>query len=100
MNHSIYRIESFEQTGTYTLSLRFDDGLVRAIDFEPILEGELLGALRDPSVFARVALDADVHTVVWPSGADFDPAILHDWPEHEAAFKAAAQRWSKSAAVA
>jgi hypothetical protein len=40
------------------------------------------------------------HTVVWPSGADFDPAILHDRPEHEAAFKAAAQRWSKSAAVA
>jgi len=100
MKHSIYRIESFEQTGPYTLRLRFDDGLVRAIDFEPILEGELFGSLRDPSNFATVALDAEVRTIVWPSGADFDPAILHDWPEHEAAFKAAARRWSSSAAAA
>jgi len=82
------------------LRLCFDDGLIREIDFEPILEGELFGPLRDPSAFAQVALDSDAGTLVWPSGADFDPAILHDWPEHEAAFKAAAQRWSKSAAVA
>jgi hypothetical protein len=100
MNHPIYRVESFEQTGPYTLRIRFNDGLVRVIDFEPILAGELFGALRDPSIFARVALDAEVYTLVWQSGADFDPAILHDWPEHEAAFKAAAQRWIKSAAVA
>jgi hypothetical protein len=100
MNHPIYRIESFEQTGAYTLRVRFDDGLSREINFEPILEGELFGALRDPAIFARVALDAEVHTLVWPTGADFDPAILHDWPEHEAAFKAAAKRWSEPAPVA
>jgi len=70
------------------------------INFEPILEGELFGPLRDASIFARVSLDPEVHTLVWPTGADFDPAILHDWPEHEAAFRAAAQRWSKSAAAA
>src|SRR5690242_8542783 len=94
MEHPIYRVESFEQSGTYSLRVRFDDGFVRVIDFEPILKGELFGPLRDPSIFARVALDAEVHTLVWPSGADFDPSILHDWPEHEAAFKAAARRWS------
>lgn len=100
MKHLICRIESFEQTGKYTLKIRFNDGLVRAIDFEPILEGELFGALRDPAIFAQAAIDAEVHTLVWPSGADFDPAILHDWPEHEAAFKAAARRWSESTAAA
>jgi hypothetical protein len=100
VNHPIYRIKSFEQKGTYTLRLRFDDGSERTIDFEPILEGELFGPLRDPSIFARVALDPEVRTLVWPSGADFDPAILHDWPDHEAAFKAAARRWSQSAAAA
>ena len=100
MRHPIYRIESFEQKGTYTLRIHFNDGLTRLIDFEPILEGELFGPLRDPSIFARVALDADVHTLVWPSGADFDPAVLHDWPEHEAAFKAAARRWSESSSLA
>ena len=38
-------------------------------------------------------LDPEVKTLVWASGADFDPAVLHDWPEHEAAFRAAARRW-------
>jgi hypothetical protein len=50
--------------------------------------------LRDPAEFARVKIDPEVNTLVWPSGADFDPAILHDWPKQEAAFRAAAQRWS------
>lgn len=100
MDHPIYRIVSFEQKGTHTLSIRFDDGSVRTIDFEPILEGELLSPLRDPGVFAKAALDPEVHTLVWPSGADFDPAILHDWPDHAAAFEAAARRWSERAATA
>jgi hypothetical protein len=36
----------------------------------------------------------EVHTLVWPSGADFDPATLHDWPEHEADMIALARRWA------
>ena len=85
MRHPIYRVTSFEQTGPYALR--------QTINFEPILEGELYGPLRDPAEFARVKIDPEVHTLVWPSGADFDPAILHDWPKHEAAFRAAAQGW-------
>jgi len=93
MNHPIYRITSFERTGLYSLRLQFNDGLTRTIDFEAILKGELYGPLRDPAAFAQVTLDPEIHTVVWPGGADFDPATLHDWPEHEAAFRAAAERW-------
>jgi hypothetical protein len=96
VNHPIYRISAVECVPPYSLSLRFDDGLSRTIDLEPILEGELFGPLRDLAMFAQVALDPEIHTVVWPSGADFDPATLHDWPEHEAAFRAAARRWSAS----
>jgi hypothetical protein len=50
------------------------------IDFEPVLHGELYAPLRDPDFFARVALDPEAGTLVWPNGADFDPATLHDWP--------------------
>ena len=100
MNHPIYRVTSFEHVAPFTLLLRFDDGLCRTIDFEPILEGELFRPLRDPAIFRQVRLDQEVHTVVWPSGADFDPATLHDWPEHEAAFRAAAQRWRHADAMA
>src|SRR2546428_13792543 len=93
MNHRIYRITSVEPIAPYSLRLRFDDGLCRTVDLEAFLAGELFGPLRDPVVFAQVRLDPEVHTVVWPSGADFDPATLHDWPEHEQAFRAAAERW-------
>ncbi|MBV9008135.1 MAG: hypothetical protein JO354_03065 [Verrucomicrobia bacterium] len=40
---------------------------------------------------AQVKLDPEVHTIVWPTGADFDPAMLRDWEEHEAVFQAAAK---------
>jgi hypothetical protein len=95
MNHPLYRVTSIERIPPYSLRLGFNDGLIRTIDFEAILEGELYGPLRDPAVFAQVMLDPEVHTVVWPSGADFDPAILHDWPEHEGAFRSAAERWRR-----
>ena len=67
MQHPIHRVTSFEQTAPYTLRVEFDDGLSRVIDFEPILHGELFGPLRDPAEFARVKLDAEVKTLVWPS---------------------------------
>jgi hypothetical protein len=100
MSHPIYRIVSFERIGSYTLQLRFDDDEVRTIDFEPILAGELFGPLRNPSLFAQVKLDPEVHTIFWPSGADFDPATLHDWSKYEPAFRAAAKRWGEHHAVA
>jgi hypothetical protein len=31
--------------------------------------------------------------LVWPNGADFDPAMLHDWPKLEEALIARAQKW-------
>src|ERR1051325_11343006 len=100
MKHAIHRVRSFQQVGTYVLEICFDDSSVRRIDFEPMLEGELFGPLRAPKLFARVKLDPEVHTLVWPSGAVFDPATLHDWPEHEAAFRAAAQQWKLANIVA
>jgi len=99
MKHPIHRVTSFEQTAPYTLQLEFEDGLSRVINFEPILHGELFGPLRDPAEFVRVKLDAEVKTLVWPSGADFDPTVLHDWPEYEASFRAAAQRWNSTTAA-
>ncbi len=97
MSHPIYRVESFQIVGPYTLRVRFDDGTTQTIDFAPVLEGEMFGPLRDPSLFNRVQLDPEVHTLVWPNGADFDPATLHDWPQHAKAFAARAREWSRTA---
>jgi hypothetical protein len=87
MNHPIYRVLGFEIVADYTLCVSFDDKTVRTIDFRPMLAGELYGPLRDLEIFNRVRLDPEVHTLVWPNDADFDPATLHDWPHHERAMR-------------
>jgi Protein of unknown function (DUF2442) len=80
MGHSIHAVKGFEIVGPYRLRIEFGDRAVRTIDFRPVLEGELYGPLRDLNTFDSVALDREVCTLVWPNGADFDPATLHDWP--------------------
>jgi hypothetical protein len=81
MTHGIYRIESFEIVSPYTLRVEFDDGTEQTINFEPVLTGELFGPLRNLNLFNQVRLDAEVKTLVWPNGSDFEPATLHDWPD-------------------
>jgi len=93
MDHPIHRVTAVEIISGYTLRVRFADGTEQVIDLQPILAGELYGPLRDPGLFRRVQVDAEVHTLVWPNGADFDPALLHDWPAHAAAMAALARQW-------
>ena len=97
MSHPVHKVTAFEIAGPYRLRVKFADGLAREIDFRQVLEGELYGPLRDPGVFNAVSLDGEAHTLVWPNGADFDPATLHDWPEREAELAALAKRWAASA---
>src|SRR5216110_1986647 len=94
MTHPIYRVVGFEIVAPYTLRVRFDDGNAQIIDFRPVLSGEMYGPLNDLSLFNRVRIDSEVHTLVWPNGADFDPATLHDWPAHREAFARRATEWA------
>ena len=92
--HPMPRVVSFSIVGAYQLEVGFDDGVVRHIDFLPVLKGELFGPLKEFAVFEGVRLDSEVHNLVWPNGADFDPADLHDWPEVKAEFIARANEWA------
>ena len=75
------RITQVEHIGGLILRLTFDDGLVREFDFTEILEAPLFEALRDPSYFGKVTIDATSRTITWPNGIDFDPDVLHgDYP--------------------
>ena len=99
MTHPICRVQRFEIVGAYVLRILFDDGIVQTIDFRPVLAGKMFGPLRDPDLFNRVAIDPEVKTLVWPNGADFDPATLHDWPEHASAMAAMARGWERDSGV-
>ena len=98
MIHPIYRVQTFEIVSAYILRVRFDDATEQIINFQPVLAGELYGPLRDLSLFNQVRIDPEVHTLVWPNGADFDPATLHDWPQYVQELAARAKRWELSAA--
>ena len=93
MNHPIHNVLGFEFTGPYSLRVWFEDGSEQRIDFTPVLGGELLGPLRDPTLFRQVRIDPEAHTLVWPNGADFDPATLHDWPQCAENLAACAKQW-------
>jgi Protein of unknown function (DUF2442) len=93
MSHPIYRVRSFEIAAPYTLRIRFDDDTEQTIEFRPVFAGELYGPLRDLELFNQVRIDPEVETLVWPNGADFDPATLHKWPANAKAFRELASRW-------
>ncbi len=96
MWHDIYTVTGFEIVAPYTLRVTFDDGAIKVIDFMPMLRGELYGPLRDLGVFEQVRLDVEVGTLVWPNGADFDPATLHDWDEVGEAMIEMARTWPET----
>lgn len=96
MKHEIHRVVSFRRIGRFTLHVEFEDGVARDIDFSSVLVGELLHPLRDEAFFAQARLDEECGVIIWPNGADFDPALLHDWPDYADDMAAMAARWSRT----
>ncbi len=94
MNHPIYRVTSFAVVAPYTLHVSFSDGTEQRIDFRPVLEGPFFGPLQDLRTFNAVTLDTEAGTLVWPNGADFDPATLHDWSSVGDELAARAAHWT------
>ena len=91
----LHDVVSYAFIKDYVLDVRFDDGSERIIDFAPILIGPLFGPLLDPTLFRQVRVDADLGTLVWPTGADVDPSVLYNWPRHvDAIVQRRRQRWA------
>jgi hypothetical protein len=98
MDHPIYRVQAVEIVAPYTLRVAFDDNTHQVIDFRSVLGGELYSPLQDLQLFNQVRIDPEVHTIVWPNGADFDPATLHDWPDHRQTLAARVKVWERISA--
>jgi hypothetical protein len=64
--------------GGYRLHLCFEDGVEGVVDLSPHLSFRgVFEPLSDPAFFARVRVDSELGTVVWPNGADLDPDVLY-----------------------
>jgi Protein of unknown function (DUF2442) len=76
-----YEVRAVEHLGGHRLRLTFADGLVGDVDLAERLAGpvgQMFEPLRDVGYFARVAVDEELGTVVWPNGADLAPDVLHE----------------------
>jgi hypothetical protein len=92
--HAIHSVTAFEIVSPYTLRVGFEDATFQVIDFSPLLTGRLYGPLADRALFQQVQVDPEAKTLVWPNGADFDPATLHDWPRQAPELAARVRLWT------
>jgi hypothetical protein len=72
-------VVSVEVIGDYELRLSFDDGTIGDVSFA---DREWIGVfepLKEPARFAKVEVDPDFATIVWPDeGLDMAPEPLYD----------------------
>jgi Protein of unknown function (DUF2442) len=71
------RLVYAEYVRGYTVHLKFDDGAEGDIDLGEELYGEMFLPLKDIGYFKQVRVDPEIHTIVWPNGADFAPEFLY-----------------------
>ena len=78
MARAPYTITAVEAIGDHQLRLSFLDGTTGVVD----LSGEswvgVFAELASPIYFARVAVDPEMGTVIWPNGADMAADALYD----------------------
>jgi hypothetical protein len=74
----IHDIVAVEVIGEHRLRVTFDNGAVREVGLEGQLDGPVFEPLRDPELFAQVAVDPESGTVSWPTGADLDPIVIYE----------------------
>ncbi len=78
-------VTQVEAAEPYVLEVTFDDGTRRRVDIEPLLSGEMFEPLRDPDMFRKATVDAELGTVIWPNGADLSPEFLYEGETQPAA---------------
>ena len=74
----ILRVTDANLVRDFVVWVRFNDGSEGDVDLSGELDGPVFEPLKDPEVFAQFRLDLEVHTLVWPNGADLAPELLHD----------------------
>lgn len=64
--------------GGFRVHLRFEDGVEGDLDLSEMIEFKgIFALLRDEREFARIRVDPELGTIVWPNGADLDPVVLY-----------------------
>ncbi|HEV3093439.1 MAG TPA: DUF2442 domain-containing protein [Solirubrobacteraceae bacterium] len=73
----LVHITDVEVVGDHELRLTFEDGTVGDVAFDDREWRGVFEPLRDPREFAKVLVDREIGTVVWPNGLDMAPEPLY-----------------------
>ena len=64
--------------GAYRVYLRFEDGIDGELDLRTMIPFDgVFALLRDETEFAKLRVEPELGTIVWPNGADIDPDVLY-----------------------
>lgn len=72
-----FRLVDARQVHDLVLWLKFGDGAEGELDLRTELAGPIFEPLKSIDFFRQFRIDPDLHTLVWPNGADFSPEFLH-----------------------
>ena len=66
--------------GHFQLELQFADETRGIVDLTTSIRGRggVFEPFQDPAFFARVTVDHEAGTIVWPNGVDLDPDVLYE----------------------
>ena len=71
-------IKAAKYISNFKIWVSFDDGSSGEVDLSNSLNGPIFEPLKDVKMFAKVVVDPELETVVWPNGADLAPEYLKD----------------------
>ncbi len=75
------RVVAARVCGPFSVFVVFDDGVSKQVNLRRYLKGPIFKPMRDPKGFAKLRVDHEAHTIVWPNGADFAPDTLYLLPD-------------------
>ena len=74
----IPKVKEAKYVQGFSIHLRFSDGVEGTVDLGEELQGEVFEPLNDPDYFRQFSVHPELHTIVWPNGADFAPEFLYE----------------------
>jgi hypothetical protein len=74
----LLQVQKVRYLGAYRLRVFFNNQIVKDVNLQDELDGEIFEPLQDLETFRQVAVNPDTNTIEWLNGADFAPEFLFE----------------------
>lgn len=74
----LLQVQTVIYLDAYRLRIVFNNQMVKDVNLQNELDGEIFEPLQDLERFRQVAVNPDTNTIEWQNGADFAPEFLFE----------------------